>query len=62
MPLSPGFQEGSSLRNAGLWPGVHPMQGRGGLRRRRRRGDKGSGRGGWELPPTEASGEVWGLK
>lgn len=39
-----------------------PHAGPGGLRRRRRRGDKGSGRGGWELPPTEASGEVWGLK
>lgn len=41
-----------------------PHAGLGGTRRRRRRrwGDKGSGRGEWELPPTEASGDVWGLK
>lgn len=38
-----------------------PHAGLGGLRRRRR-GDKGSGRGEWELPPMEASGEVWGPK
>lgn len=60
--LSPGFLEGSSLGNAGFRPEGHPMRGWEAWEGGGHGGNKGLLRGKWDMPPTEARGQVWGPK